>query len=307
MEKNTANLHGGLLIHKPAGATSFDVIRLLRREFGLPRGAQQAKWGHSGTLDPFATGLLIILIGHATRLQDELHMLPKTYRATITLGTTSDTDDSTGIFRSGKRLGLTEKPQALRRPEILTTLNQIKHQTSQIPPNYAAIKINGKKMYEYARAGESVKKKSRPITIHEIILENYDYPIIKISVTCSTGTYIRSIARNIGELLGTGAYCSQLTRTAIGKFELKNACLPEEVPKVIHSALIPMEQLVSHIPFITCPDDIVAKYKQGKVGECENNIPINTPIALLDSNKKLFGIAIRKTEATILKPKKIFL
>ncbi len=299
MEKNTAHLHGALLIDKPAGMTSFDVVRNLRHTFG-------GKIGHSGTLDPFATGLLIILIGHATRLQDELHMLPKTYRAEITLGATSDTDDSTGVIRSGKRLGLTEKPQALRRPEILTALSRIKQQTSQIPPNYAAIKIDGKKMYEYARAGESVERKARPITIHEIILETYEYPILIISVTCSTGTYIRSIARDIGEALGTGAYCSKLSRTAIGPFEIKKAISPEALPKVIHRAIIPIEQLVSHIPSITCTDDSVAKYKQGKVSECDSKTPNNSPIALLDQNKKLFGIAITEDGKTI-QPKKIFL
>src|SRR3989338_10783744 len=100
MEKNTANLQGGLLINKPAGVTSFDIVRNLRRTFeGLPREARRAKWGHSGTLDPFATGLLIILIGHATRLQDELHILPKTYRAEITLRSTIDTHDVTGLIR----------------------------------------------------------------------------------------------------------------------------------------------------------------------------------------------------------------
>ncbi|OGY30931.1 MAG: hypothetical protein A2805_04030 [Candidatus Andersenbacteria bacterium RIFCSPHIGHO2_01_FULL_46_36] len=323
MKKNTANLHGGLLINKPAGVTSHDIVNTVRH---IPE-LKGIKVGHSGTLDPFASGLLIILVGHATRLQDELHMLPKTYRAEITLGATSDTDDSTGVIRpltspnpsfvrrgSARTLPLPEGElegvgAALEpnKDQILTALSRIKQQTSQIPPAYAAIKINGKKMYEYARAGESVERKPRPITIHEIILEEYKYPTLQISVTCSTGTYIRSLARDIGEILGTGAYCSQLTRTAIGSFTDKNANSPEDLPKVIHSSIIPMEQLVSHIPSIICAEDIVAKYKQGKVGECDRDTPINTPIALLDSNKKLFGIAIRETEETIVQPKKIFL
>lgn len=296
MEKNTANLHGALLINKSVGITSHDVVNHVRH---IPE-LRGIKTGHSGTLDPFATGLLIILVGHATRLQDELHLLPKTYEAEITLGATSDTDDSTGQLEKLEGAIPTEQ-------QILTTLNSIKNQTSQIPPNYAAIKINGKKMYEYARAGESVEKKARPITIHEIILKKYEYPILNISVACSTGTYIRSIARDIGEALGTGAYCSQLARTAIGLFEIKDAFSPEDAPKVIHRAIIPMEQLVAHIPSIVCADESVAKYKQGKAGECDNSIPINTSIALLDTNKKLFGIAIRETEEPILKPKKIFL
>lgn len=295
MEKNTANLHGGLLVNKPAGVTSHDIVNHIRHIPDL----SGVKVGHSGTLDPFATGLLIVLISHATRLQDELHLLPKTYEAEITLGATSDTDDSTGTLE--KLVGPVPTEQ-----HVIDALGHIKQQTSQIPPAYAAIKINGKKMYEYARAGESVEKKPRPITVYEIILNKYEYPILNISVTCSTGTYIRSIARDIGEALGTGAYCSQLTRTAIGPFELKNAFLPEGLPKVIHSSLIPMEQLVSHIPSIICSEDIVAKYKQGKAGECDETTPINTSIALLDSNKKLFGIGISEDGKTI-QPKKIFL
>lgn len=312
MKKNTVRPSGGLLINKPAGVTSFDIIRTLRRNFGgLPLPAGQAgaealaKAGHSGTLDPFATGLLIILLGHATRLQEELHLLPKTYIAEITLGATSNTDDSTGIIRPGKHQVL--RRQALRRPEILAALNQIKSQTSQLPPAYAAIKIKGKKMYEYARAGESIERKLRPITIHEIMLLDYIYPVIKISVTCSTGTYIRSLARDMGEILGTGAYCSALTRTAIGPFELNNAYAPDLLPTNISQAVLPMRELVLHLPQIMCSDESVAKYKQGMVGECDATIPINAPIALLDTNKTLFGIGIRKTSARSIQPKKIFL
>lgn len=310
MKKNTAHLSGGLFINKPAGVTSFDVIRMLRQKVGPPMG-------HSGTLDPFATGLLIILIGHATRLQEELHLLPKTYIAEITLGATSDTDDSTGAIRPGKRLPgkhlvLTAKHQvlrrqALRRPEILAALDQIKSQTSQLPPAYAAIKVKGKKMYEYARAGESVKRTPRPIKIREIILLEYRYPFVKISVTCSTGTYIRSLARDMGEILDVGAYCSALTRTAIGPFELKNAYAPDTLPTDLSQVILPMRELVAHLPQLMCSDGIVAKYKQGMVGECDATIPINTPIALLDQNQALFGIGIRETTESIVKPKKIFL
>ncbi len=315
MKKNTANLHGGLLINKPVGATSHDIVNHIRH---IPE-LSGIKIGHSGTLDPFASGLLIILVGHATRLQDELHMLPKTYRAEITLGKYTTTDDSTGVIRPfvipasepGSRStwipGQARNDNGIpTKDQVLDSLNQIKQQTSQMPPAYAAIKINGKKMYEYARAGESVDKKPRPITIHEIILQKYEYPILDISVMCSTGTYIRSIARDIGEALGTGAYCSKLSRTAIGPFEIKNAFLPEDLPKVIHRAIIPMEQLVSHIPSIICSDDIVAKYKQGKAGECDSKTPINAPIALLDQNKKLFGIGITE-DGKAIQPKKIFL
>lgn len=293
MEKNTVHRSGALLINKPAGATSHDIVRDIRRIVG-------GKVGHSGTLDPFATGLLIILLGHATRLQDELHMLAKTYESEITLGATSDTDDITGTITKTSTVQPSQE-------QVQKALDRIKQQTSQIPPQYAAIKVNGKKLYEYARKGEMVERNPRAVTIHGITLQEYTYPIIKISVTCSTGTYIRSLARDIGEVLGTGAHCSALARTAIGQFELKEAFSPEELPEDIRSAVVLMEDLVSHIPSLICPDESVAKYKQGKVGECDTNIPLHTPIALLDKNKKMFGIGIRETEEWILKPKKIFL
>ncbi|MDA1168931.1 MAG: tRNA pseudouridine(55) synthase TruB [bacterium] len=295
-------MNGALLINKEAGMTSFDVIRRLKS--GLPRNT---KLGHSGTLDPFATGVLIVLLGNATRLQDELHLLPKTYRATLTLGATSDTDDSTGVIRPGKRLVLTAKHQALRRPEILAALNQIKAQTSQIPPDYAAIKIQGQKMYDLARAGKTVLKKPRPITIHEITLESYEYPNLTISVKCSTGTYIRSIARDIGGTLGTGAYCSALARTAIGLFSIENSYFIKDLPKDLFSAIIPLEQLVQHIKSIPFSKDNVAKLKNGREVECKENAPINTPIALMDEHKKLFGIGMRENSEKTIKAKKIFL
>ena len=303
MEKNTAPLHGGLIIYKKAGMTSFDVIRYLKSHYiGLPREARRAKWGHSGTLDPFATGVLMILLGNATRLQDELHLLPKTYRAEITLGATSDTDDSTGVLLSLPRRGGGEVPKS----EILAALDQIKQQTSQIPPDYAAIKIKGRKMYDLAREGKTIVKKPRPITIHDIHLESYEYPSLTISVTCSTGTYIRSIARDIGELLGTGAYCSALTRTAIGLFSIENARAVEDTLRDPISALIPLEQLVSHIPFQIYSESNVAKLKSGREVECEENVPAHTPIALFNVEKKLFGIGIRETRLATIKPKKIF-
>lgn len=300
MDKNTVPLHGGLIINKEAGLTSFDVIRYLKgRSWDLPREAHGAKWGHSGTLDPFATGVLLILLGNATRLQDELHLLPKTYRAEIALGATSDTDDSTGKIAPGN----TNKPSE---QEILQALSEIQGQKSQIPPDYAAIKIKGKKMYDLAREGKTIVKKPRPITIHNVTLEDYAYPTIKISITCSTGTYIRSIARDIGEILGTGAYCSSLTRTAIGPFTIEKSYSLEDLPKDLESVLIPLEQLVSHIPSIQLSDGNVAKLINGREVEGDKNTPINTPIALMDTNKKLFGIGVRETDKHTIKPKKIF-
>lgn len=297
MEKNTAQVNGALLINKGSGVTSHDIVADIRH---LP-GMRGVKVGHSGTLDPFATGVLIILLGHATRLQDELHLLSKTYRTTIALGSTSDTDDSTGVITPK------DTTHIPTREEVLHCLEDIKKQKSQIPPSYAAIKIDGKKLYEYARKGESVERKARPITIHNIVLESYEYPTFTIYVTCSTGTYIRSIARDMGDTLATGAYCSTLERTAIGSFTIENSHFIKDLPEDLTAALIPLEQLVSHIPSIEFSDENVAKLKNGREVESEENTPINTAIALLDMNQKLFGIGIREREKNTVIPKKIFL
>ena len=297
MSTNTTPLRGGLLIAKPVGITSHDVIYHLRK---FPQ-LEGVKIGHSGTLDPFATGALLVLLNGAVRLQDELHLLPKTYRAEITLGATTDTDDTTGLIKK------IETPIEPSREQVLNALDQIKGQTTQIPPAYSAIKLNGRKMYERARKGEIVEQKPRPIKIHEIILESYTYPTLTISVTCSTGTYIRSIARDIGVILGTGGYCSQLERTAIGNFTAQKSIKLEDIPKNISSVLISLEQLTQHLQSLPFEDSNVAKLKNGREVEVPEKTPISTPIACLDTNKKVFGIGIRESDALFITPKKIFL
>ena len=302
MEKNTADMHGGLLIHKKSDMTSRKVVDAVRNHYtaGLPREARRAKWGHSGTLDPFATGLLIILVGNATRLQEELHMLPKTYKTTIMIGKTSSTDDATGEISSA------EAPKEPPTKEnVLQALQNIKAMTEQTPPKYAAIKIRGKKLYEYARAGEQIDAPKRPITIFDIQCKEYEYPRLSIEVTCSTGTYIRAIARDIGIMLGTGGYCETLTRSAIGPHTDEKAFSLEELPKVIHRAIIPMEQLVSHLPAAVCTDENVAKLKNGREVEYKKSLPEHTPIALLTKQSTLFGIG--QWRSPLLTPKKILL
>lgn len=302
MEKNTADMHGGLLIQKEAGSSSRKVVDAVRNYYtaGLPREARRAKWGHSGTLDPFATGLLIILVGNATRLQEELHLLTKTYEATIMLGKTSSTDDPEG------EISLTKQIKKIpTKDEIIDALKEIKSMTEQAPPKYAAIKIRGKKLYEYARAGEQIEVPKRPITIFDITCKKYEYPLLDITVVCSTGTYIRSIARDIGTILGTGGYCETLTRSAIGPHTDKKAFLLDELPKVIHRALIPMEQLVRHLPAAVCTDENVAKLKNGGGIEYEKSLPENTPIALVTEQDVLFGIG--NWQSPLLIPKKILL
>jgi len=207
-------MQGFLLIDKQQEWTSHDVVAKLR---GITK---IKKIGHAGTLDPFATGLLIVGIGRsATKHLDDFHAFPKTYLATVHLGQTSTTYDTEGEITD---VNLKTKPTE---QEILEVLQNMIGAQEQLPPIYSAKKINGQKMYDLARKGIEIERKPHHITIHTIRLLSYTYPDISIEVTCSTGTYIRTIAHDIGQKLNTGAYCSKLRRTSIGDFIVDNAKL----------------------------------------------------------------------------------
>lgn len=214
---------GILLIDKPAGWTSFDVVAKLRgarkarfKAAGVTPTKRQLRVGHAGTLDPFATGLLIILLGDATKRSDEFLKQDKTYEATIHLGATSTTGDPEGEITT----------QAAEQPsehDIKTVLSQFVGSITQVPPIYSAIKIGGQRAYKLARKGTEVEIPSRQVTIHSIGVIDYTYPDLKIRTRVSSGTYIRSLAQDIGTALGTGAYCSELRRTSIGDEDIKDA------------------------------------------------------------------------------------
>ena len=202
-----------ILINKPIGWTSHDVVGYLRKQF--PKGT---KVGHSGTLDPFAGGLLIVGVGRgATKRLDEFKNLPKTYEAILFLGATSDTQDKDGVIT------LTNIDKKYAREEIEKVLQKFIGPQLQTPPMYSAKKINGKKLYELAREGIEVERQPNKIEIYNIELLSYEYPHLEIRVNCSTGTYIRTLAHDIGQQLGCGAYCEELTRTRIGEHTLDNA------------------------------------------------------------------------------------
>jgi tRNA pseudouridine55 synthase len=209
---------GFLLINKPATWTSFDVVNYIRKEERRKTGQKNIRVGHAGTLDPFATGLLIVGVGReATRELDQFKNLPKTYEAVITLGATSTTGDPTGTIVPTSPV---HEPSA---GAIKKTLESFIGKQEQTPPMFSAKKIGGKKLYELARAGKTVERQPSQIEIFSIQLLEYAWPELKIEATCSAGTYIRTLAEDIGKKLGTGAYCSQLTRTKVGEYNLQNA------------------------------------------------------------------------------------
>lgn len=214
---------GILLVDKPVGWTSFDVVAKIRgtrraafKAQGILPTKRQLRVGHAGTLDPFATGLLVILLGDATKRSDEFLKQDKTYEATITLGAISSTGDPEGE--------LTLMASAMpSESEVQAALIKFTGLITQIPPAYSAIKINGQRAYKLARKGEDVEIPPRQVAIHSLELLSYAYPEVTVRTHVSSGTYIRSLAQDIGNELGVGAYCSQLRRTVIGNQTIENA------------------------------------------------------------------------------------
>ena len=204
-----------LLIDKPAGITSFGVVARVRRRLSEKLG-KKAKVGHTGTLDPFATGLMIIVTGKECRNAMLYSKLDKEYEATIRLGVTSTTGDPEG------ELTVVSDTQPSREA-IEAVLDQFRGEITQHPPMFSAIKINGRRAYDLARKGEVVEIPERQVTIHALELLDYTYPDIRIRVHVSSGTYIRSLAEDIGEALGTGAYCTTLRRTKVGEWSVESA------------------------------------------------------------------------------------
>jgi tRNA pseudouridine55 synthase len=203
---------GIILIDKPAGMTSFGVVARIRRRLSEELG-KKAKVGHTGTLDPFATGLMIIVTGKECKNAEKYSKLDKVYEATIRLGETSSTGDPEGEITE-----VSDRQPS--REEIQAALEKFKGEIQQRPPIYSAIKINGERAYKLARKGEQVEIPLRTITIHSLELVDYSYPEVKIRTHVSSGTYIRTLAEDIGGVLETGAYCTQLRRTATSSWDI---------------------------------------------------------------------------------------
>ena len=206
---------GILLIDKPAEMTSFGVVARIRRVL-TQQANKRVKVGHTGTLDPFATGLMILVVGKECKNAGHYTKLDKIYEATFRLGQTSSTGDPEGE--------LTDVSDRIpERTEVEKLMGQFTGDIKQRPPIFSALKINGVRAYKLARSGQDVEIPERTITIHSLELVEYNYPDIKIRTHVSSGTYIRSLASDMGEVLGTGAYCTELRRTAISKWSIDDA------------------------------------------------------------------------------------
>lgn len=209
-------MNGLLLINKPSGWTSFDVVAKIRGIAKQETGIKRYKVGHCGTLDPLATGLLLIVVGSYCKRAQEFSKLDKTYQVTMKLGATSTTGDE-----EGDKTHVSNDQPAL--DEIQQVLGRFTGEISQTPPVYSAVKVNGQRAYKLAREGKDVVIEPRIVQIHELQFISYAYPEVDYVAKVSSGTYIRSLVQDIGEALGTGAYMSGLVRTKVSEFELAQA------------------------------------------------------------------------------------
>lgn len=214
-------MQGILLVDKPAGWTSFDVVNYVRRIVATAEGKKpkNCKVGHTGTLDPFATGLLILLIGKEyTKRASELSKLDKTYKVTMKLGQTSTTGDPEGEISE-----IVGNMSAPNKDQIEPAFEEFRGEIEQIPPVFSAIKIDGQRAYNLARAGKEVVMQPRKVTINRLEIINYNYPEVKYVADVSSGTYIRTLSEDIARILGTGAYTTDLRRTSVSTYSVEDA------------------------------------------------------------------------------------
>ncbi len=280
-------MFGILNLRKPSGPTSRDCVnsiqRLLRPE----------KVGHAGTLDPLASGVLLILVGQAVRLTDAVHTLPKQYVGTFQLGVTSEsTDCETPLIPI-------ESAPILDREKIVEQLPSFIGSIEQSPPKYSAVWIGGKRAHELARAGKEFDMPTREVLIESLEVTSFEYPFFELSMTCGTGTYVRSLGRDIARKLGSDAVMTKLVRTAIGPFCLASSCDLESVTnrEEIETHLVPARVGVQHWPEAFPSDQALLHFEQGKqVNESELNSSIelfNDFAAAIDSLGRLRALIKR--------------
>ncbi|AEY65690.1 tRNA pseudouridine(55) synthase TruB [Clostridium sp. BNL1100] len=308
-------MNGILNVLKPAGMTSFDVIGFMRRITG------QKKIGHAGTLDPSAVGVLPLCIGNATRALEFMIDKDKVYRAELTLGISTDTQDSSGIVLDSYSVEVNDD-------EIKKAIMSFVGTIEQLPPMYSAIKIGGKKLYELARQGQTIERESRTIQIYNIdviriwddnvifesegVTQEFAAKKVLLDVHCSKGTYIRTLCNDIGEKLGCGGHMSFLVRTRAGQYDLDNALTMEEIvqlseTKALEGHLLPVEKIFEEFDIIKLNKEELFKYNNGVWLEVEKNKYENTVYRVYDNNSFLgLGEVFEKGNTLYLKSKKFF-
>lgn len=291
-------MDGILNINKPCGMTSHDVVARIRWLL------KQKRVGHAGTLDPAARGVLPICVGQATRLAEYISESGKTYEAEITFGVVTDTYDSEGaILRTSDVRGLTLA-------QIEPVLSSFLGPQMQLPPRYSAVKLQGQPAYKRMRAGEEVTLTPRQVEISQLEILNWQAPRLTLLVACSKGTYIRSLAYDIGERLGCGAYLSALLRTHSGPFELSTSVTLEQLSAAIEqnnitSYLLPPDQALSHYPAIHLDALTSARVLHGNKFRCDQIPPTTQPVRIYDAGGRFLAIATWDAEQGMWQPGKV--
>ena len=295
-------MNGVLNVYKEQGFTSHDVVAKLR---GI---LKTKKIGHTGTLDPDAVGVLPVCIGKATKLCDLITDWGKTYEAVMLLGTTTDTLDISGKIVAQSEVNVSEV-------DVLKACNEFIGEYEQIPPMYSALKHNGQKLYELARAGQVIERQPRPVTIHSIQIRSTDLPRVTFDVSCSKGTYIRSLCRDIGEKLGCGAVMEKLVRTEVKGFTIEESLTLDEVEKArddgtLMQHILTTDKLMPNIPELHIAEKGVKLLANGNKlsadAFAENKIHRDTYVKVFDENGRFAALYEYSDEKRQYVPFKMF-
>ena len=286
---------GVLPLDKPEGPTSHDMVAQARRAL------KERRVGHTGTLDPFASGLLLLCVGRATRLAEFLTGLDKTYEAVARLGIATDSED-----RDGAVISESDAWKAFDEAAVEAAMAGFSGVVDQVPPQFSAKKVGGEAMYLKARRGERVELEPRQVHIHEIELLEMDLPDVRFRVRCSSGTYVRSIARDMGEALGVGAHLTHLRRTAVGAFAVKGSLSPGELedPARVAAAWIDPLAALAHLPRVEVDAQAAGELRHGRrvpaPGAGSEDLD---PVAVAHGTDL---VAVGRVSGGVLKPSKVF-
>jgi len=298
---------GILLLNKPKGMTSHDCV------FKVRKLVKMKKVGHTGTLDPDVSGVLPICLGRATKIVEYVTAANKTYEGEVKLGFSTTTEDASGEVVDEKRVD-----RDITKDEVLNVLHSLTGEIIQTPPMYSAVKVNGKRLYEYARQGMVIERPSRKITIHKLellsdIVHTNHTVSFRFRVTCSKGTYVRTLAVQIGEKLGYPSHMSDLIRVSSGEFKLQQCMTLEELEYLVKDGriqehLLSIEDALSHLPKLIINDKVAEKVKNGSVLPVPQEliqIQVGEPIAVL-YNEDILAIYQRHPEKpNLIKPIKV--
>jgi tRNA pseudouridine55 synthase len=286
-------MFGLLNINKPAGITSRTVVNQVQRL------VHPVRVGHAGTLDPLATGVLVVCLGPATKLVPYIHRQTKHYLATFLLGRRSDSDD---IEMEVETLVDAPIPSPA---ELQAGLAHFRGEIEQRPPRYSAVKVNGHRAYKLARAGKDVKVAARTVVVHELRVENFDYPQLALTIRCGSGTYVRSLGRDLAESLGTGAVMSALQRIAVGSFDVARSISLEHLSaETVQSELLPPSLAVVGLPKLTVTAEEHRRLGHG-LDICREDLPDLPELAAIDEDGNLVAILAPRRQG-LLRPLRNF-